>query len=116
MSILGYNIVPVQQPDPVSYLDLDEQQYRLSNGYKPRPLRLDADLPAGLEQLVNMLAENVHNVWADMRIRDGWSYGLVACAAMCPHWMGSSSPPPPFQPRHAPLSFFLVLGAAVSPL
>lgn len=29
-----------------------------------------------LEDLVDMLAENTHNVWAKDRIKNGWTYGL----------------------------------------
>ena len=61
--------------------------YQQSNGYLPRPLDLSVvDVPEDLMVLVNMLAENNHNVWAMQRIKEGWKYGsanvslaLIAC-------------------------------------
>ena len=32
-------------------------------------------LPADVQQLVEMLAENSHNVWAQQRLADGWKHG-----------------------------------------
>lgn len=29
-----------------------------------------------LEELVDQLAENTHNIWASERIQQGWTYGL----------------------------------------
>ncbi|XP_069116591.1 ryanodine receptor-like isoform X2 [Argopecten irradians] len=47
-----------------------------SNGYKPTPLDLAAvDMDPTMENLVDMLAENTHNVWAKDRIKHGWTYG-----------------------------------------
>ncbi len=51
--------------------------YLQSNGYKPSPLDLNnVVLSAKLEELVELLAENTHNVWAKERIRTGWTYGV----------------------------------------
>lgn len=48
-----------------------------SNGYKPTPLDLSTvQMSEVLEDLVDMLAENTHNVWAKDRIKNGWTYGL----------------------------------------
>lgn len=47
------------------------------NGYKPAPLDLSAiTLTPKLEELVDSLAENTHNIWAKERISEGWTYGL----------------------------------------
>lgn len=47
-----------------------------TNGYKPMPLDLSGiALNDKLEELVDQLAENTHNVWARDRIRQGWTYG-----------------------------------------
>ena len=83
--VLGYQIV---SPDSRSshrlqYLTLDEEMYRQSNGYFPRPLDLHSvTLDEGLEGLVTRLAENCHNVWAATHIKQGWTYGrsTVSCA------------------------------------
>lgn len=47
------------------------------NGYKPAPLDLHAiTLNQKMEELVELLAENTHNVWAKERIQQGWTYAL----------------------------------------
>ena len=44
--------------------------------YIPKPIITDdIELPAELEDLIEALAENVHNHWALGRIKDGWQYG-----------------------------------------
>lgn len=44
--------------------------------YTPRPVDLsDVVLPADLEPLIEQMAKNVHDVWAESRINDGWRYG-----------------------------------------
>lgn len=48
-----------------------------SNGYKPAPLDLSAvTLTPKMDELVDQLAENTHNLWARERIQQGWTYGL----------------------------------------
>lgn len=47
-----------------------------SNNYKPEPVDIsDVELDKSLMELVEVMAKNVHDVWAETRIRDGWSYG-----------------------------------------
>ncbi len=61
------------------YQELPPDVYRLSNGYLPRPLDLEAvQLEPGLLELVDKLAENAHNVWAAGRITQGWTYGMAS--------------------------------------
>lgn len=56
---------------------LPNEPFLQSNGYKPAPLDLSAiDLSIKMEELVDKLAENTHNVWARERISQGWTYGL----------------------------------------
>ena len=44
--------------------------------YCPNPVNTDdIVLPPELQQLTESIAENVHEVWAAGRIRDGWTYG-----------------------------------------
>ena len=46
--------------------------------YKPNPLDTsNIQLPEDLLELTEKIAENVHEVWAEGRIKDGWTYGLV---------------------------------------
>lgn len=35
----------------------------------------DVKLPEELEQLVEKMSKNVHEVWAETRIKQGWTYG-----------------------------------------
>ena len=51
--------------------------YMQPNGYKPTPLDLgNIQLNEKKNDLVELLAENTHNVWAKERIKQGWTYGL----------------------------------------
>lgn len=44
--------------------------------YIPQPIDTsDVKLPEDLEQLVEQMSKNVHEVWAETRIRQGWTYG-----------------------------------------
>lgn len=46
--------------------------------YIPKPLDLSAvELPESLNDLVESLSKNVHEVWAAGRLADGWKYGPV---------------------------------------
>ena len=43
----------------------------------PKPIDLsDVDLPQHLYDLIEILAKNTHEVWAESRIKDGWTYGV----------------------------------------
>ncbi len=44
--------------------------------YVPRPIDTEGiELPAGLHDLVEQLAENNHDQWATQRIAEKWTYG-----------------------------------------
>jgi len=44
--------------------------------YQPRPIDTsDISLPEDVEQLVELIARNVHEVWAQSRRSQGWTYG-----------------------------------------
>jgi ryanodine receptor 2 len=46
------------------------------NNYTPQPIDInDVKLPEQLEQLVEQMSKNVHEVWAETRINQGWTYG-----------------------------------------
>ena len=46
--------------------------------YKPNPIDTSAvELPNDLLELTEKIAENVHEVWSENRIIDGWKYGEV---------------------------------------
>jgi ryanodine receptor 2 len=75
---LGYHITTESKQDQkrLKLLKL-ANTFMQPNGYKPQPLDLNnVVLDKKLEELVEKLAENTHNVWAKERIRNGWSYGV----------------------------------------
>lgn len=44
--------------------------------YIPQPFdTTDVKLPEELEELVEQMSKNVHEVWAETRIKQGWTYG-----------------------------------------
>lgn len=44
--------------------------------YTPQPIdTTGVELPEELEQLVEQMSKNVHEVWAETRIQQGWTYG-----------------------------------------
>ncbi len=46
------------------------------NDYIPHPVDTsDIQLPKDLAPLLEAMAKNVHETWAQERIRQGWSYG-----------------------------------------
>ena len=48
----------------------------MKNSYVPQPMDTsDIQLPEQLNELVEQMAKNVHEVWAESRMREGWSYG-----------------------------------------
>lgn len=64
-------------PSRIKTIRLPNEPFMQPNGYKPAPLDLTAiNLSAKLEELVDQLAENTHNLWAKERIQQGWTYGL----------------------------------------
>lgn len=47
-----------------------------NNTYKPQPLDIsDVVLSEELKNLTELLAKNVHDIWAENRIEQGWTYG-----------------------------------------
>jgi hypothetical protein len=44
--------------------------------YQPKPIDTsNIELPDELNDLIEKLAENNHDIWAIQRIKDGWTYG-----------------------------------------
>lgn len=74
---LGYHITMDKPPSRIKTVRLPNDPFAQSNGYKPAPLDLASITLSGkLEELIDHLAENTHNVWAKERITQGWTYGL----------------------------------------
>lgn len=46
--------------------------------YDPKPINLDdVVLPEELLELTEKIASHVHDVWAEGRMKEGWTYGPV---------------------------------------
>lgn len=46
--------------------------------YKPKPIdTTDVELSEDIMELSEKIAANVHDVWAEGRIREGWTYGAT---------------------------------------
>lgn len=74
---LGYHISIDNPPSRIKTVRLPNEPFMQSNGYKPAPLDLSAiNLSSKMEELIDQLAENTHNLWAKERIQQGWTYGL----------------------------------------
>ena len=74
---MGYHITMDKPPSRIKTVRLPNDPFAQSNGYKPAPLDLTAiTLSSKLEELIDQLSENTHNVWAKERITQGWTYGL----------------------------------------
>ena len=44
--------------------------------YSPVPIEVDGvEVPPELAPLVELLAENTHDLWARQRLQDGWTWG-----------------------------------------
>uniref|UniRef100_A0A672JJC7 Ryanodine receptor 2b (cardiac) n=1 Tax=Salarias fasciatus TaxID=181472 RepID=A0A672JJC7_SALFA len=70
---LGFHIVLMDDhaEEHVKYMRLP------TNGYRPAPVDLSrVFLSSDHEEVVHLLAENEHNVWARERIKQGWTYGV----------------------------------------
>ena len=61
---------------------------RQNNGdYKPMPVDTShVELPEELGRLAEMIAKNVHEVWAEGRMKDGWTYGRMMPKGNIPVW------------------------------
>ena len=52
------------------------RRYMNKAKYTQQPIdTTDVKLPEELEQLVEEMSKNVHEVWAETRIKQGWKYG-----------------------------------------
>lgn len=57
-----------------------------TNNYIPNPIDTsDILLPEELNPLLEAMAKNVHEIWAQERIRQGWTYGAQRDDALKHH-------------------------------
>jgi hypothetical protein len=52
------------------------QVFQSADEYEPHPINVDS-IPLGedLEELIEAIAENAHDIWAEKMMKDGWTYG-----------------------------------------
>ena len=58
----------------------------MKKNYVPQPMDTsDIQLPEELNVLIEQMAKNVHEVWAQSRIKQGWRYGNERSDALKQH-------------------------------
>lgn len=76
---IGYRITVDKSPSRIKSIRLPNDPYLQSNGYKPAPMDLSQiELNTKMNILVDLLAENTHNVWAKERISQGLIVLLIS--------------------------------------
>ena len=52
------------------------QVFQAADEYEPHPINVDSiPLDEDLEELIEAIAENAHDIWAEKMMKDGWTYG-----------------------------------------
>jgi RyR domain-containing protein len=58
----------------------------MASDYQPNPFGTDhVELDESLLKVIEVLAENAHEIWASQRINDGWTFGLERCDQLRHH-------------------------------
>ena len=58
----------------------------MKSSYVPQPMDTsDIQLPEGMDMLVERMAKNVHEVWAQNRIKQGWRWGVERSDSLKTH-------------------------------
>ena len=58
----------------------------MKRSYVPQPMDTsDVQLPEGMDMLVELMAKNVHEVWAQNRIKQGWRWGVERSDSLKTH-------------------------------
>jgi ryanodine receptor 2 len=64
----------------------DKRFFIMKTNYVPQPMDTsDIQLPEELNVLIEQMAKNVHEVWAQSRISQGWTYGKERSDALKQH-------------------------------
>ena len=52
------------------------QVFQSADEYEPHPINVDSiPLDEELEEIIEAIAENAHDIWAEKMMKDGWTYG-----------------------------------------
>ena len=93
VTAINADAVTIYDPQENSQLQVPNSQFELAwkesfhymiqilqsvDEYEPHPVNVDnIPLDGDLEELQEAIAENAHDVWAEARMREGWTYGAV---------------------------------------
>ncbi|KAM7408499.1 hypothetical protein PAMA_002295 [Pampus argenteus] len=74
--LVEFSKLPEQDRNHNLQMAQDTLRYEQPSGYRPAPVDFSqVFLSPAHEEVVTLLAENDHNVWARERIKQGWTYG-----------------------------------------
>ena len=75
ITALGYVLEPPTTSEDIA-IAFGEPCATPGGTYEPRPIPTDdVKVPYHLKSVIELLAENTHEVWAEMRMSQGWKYG-----------------------------------------
>ncbi|RLN96779.1 hypothetical protein BBJ28_00007211 [Nothophytophthora sp. Chile5] len=75
ISALGYVLEPPATVEEF-VIEFGTSATEPGGTYEPRPIPTeDVKVPPHLRSVIELLAENTHEVWAEMRMGQGWTYG-----------------------------------------
>lgn len=75
ITALGYILEPPSTAEEIS-IEFGEPALEPGGTYEPKPIPTEsAKVPGYLRSVIELLAENTHEVWAKMRMEQGWKYG-----------------------------------------
>lgn len=75
ITALGYILEPPSTSEEFG-IEFGEPALEEGETYEPKPIPTgDVKVPGYLRSVIELLAENTHEVWAKMRMEQGWKYG-----------------------------------------
>lgn len=76
ITALGYILEPPETMEDMDYIKFGTAATEEGGTYVPLPIPTDTVVvPPHLKSAIELLAENTHEVWAKMRMDQGWKYG-----------------------------------------
>ena len=81
-----YNKIINDYPELESKLNMNIANISMKKNYIPQPMDTSGiQLPEELNVLIEQMAKNVHEVWAQSRMEQGWTYGEERSDALKTH-------------------------------
>lgn len=76
ITALGYVLEPPETSEMFGEFTFGTAATEPGGTYEPKPIPTDdVKVPPHLRSVIELLAENTHEVWAQMRMEQGWKYG-----------------------------------------